>query len=118
MSQYVFEGVIIKLNKKHFDAWKEVYTALDLSAELNQMDMEFQIREMENGKPLKNWFSECFRRLNSRNIRSANERRPRPNGAGNNKYKSGHAETTRAQAERALQRIDSQVGNPNLYTDG
>jgi hypothetical protein len=32
--------------------------------------------------------------------------------------KLGHAEATRAAAQRALQRIDSQAGNPNLYADG
>lgn len=46
-----------------------------------------------------------------------NERSAISNGASSQR-KPGHAEATRAQAQRALQRLDDKTGHPNIYADG
>ncbi len=66
MSEYAFEGEVVKLNLKDFTKWRDMYPALDLTAELIQIDEEFSIRARE-GEKLKKWFSECYARLNGRN---------------------------------------------------
>jgi hypothetical protein len=70
MTDYIFKGEVIKLNAKDYYKWAEMYPSLDLTAELIQMDEEFQIR-LREGDKLKKWFSECFARLNSRNKHAA-----------------------------------------------
>lgn len=118
MSDYAFAGEVIKVTQKDFDKWQQLYVYLDLMAELEQMDMEFHIRTVETGKPIKGWFSECFARLNGRNKRGGNERRANPNRPVGQQRRQGHAEQTRGQATRAIQRIDSQVSDFTLYPDG
>ncbi len=66
MSEYAFEGEVVKLNLKDYTKWRNMYPALDLSAELIQIDEEFSIR-LREGEKLKKWFSECYARLNGRN---------------------------------------------------
>lgn len=66
MTDYIFEGQVIKLNATHYYKWADMYKNLDLTAELIQMDEEFQIRKIE-GETMKKWFSECYSRLNGRN---------------------------------------------------
>jgi len=66
MSDYIFEGEVIKLNAKDYYKWADMYKSLDLTAELIQMDELFQIRKRE-GETMKKWFSEAFNRLNGRN---------------------------------------------------
>jgi hypothetical protein len=66
MSEYAFEGEVIKLNTVDFFKWREMYKSLNLIEELEQMDMEFSIRKRE-GEQVKKWFSECYARLNGRN---------------------------------------------------
>lgn len=73
MADYVFEGEVIKLNAKDFYKWSDMYKHLDLTAELIQMDEEFQIR-LREGEKLKKWFSECYSRLNGRNKIAAKSR--------------------------------------------
>jgi len=70
MADYVFEGEIIKLNAKDYYKWADMYKSLDLTAELIQMDEEFQIR-LREGEKLKKWFSETYARLNARNKHAA-----------------------------------------------
>ena len=66
MSEYVFEGEVVKLNARDFYKWRDMYPSLDLTAELIQIDEEFSIR-LREGEKLKKWFSECYARLNGRN---------------------------------------------------
>lgn len=66
MSNYMFEGEVVKLNAVDFTKWRDMYPALDLTAELMQIDEEFSIR-LREGEKLKKWFSECYARLNGRN---------------------------------------------------
>jgi len=66
MSEYIFEGEVVKLNVKDFHKWQDMYPNLDLTAELIQIDEEFSIR-LREGEKLKKWFSECYARLNGRN---------------------------------------------------
>ena len=118
MSEYAFEGEVVKLNHKDFDKWLAKYPSLNLTQELDQIDEEFSIRARE-GSPVKKWFSEAYARLNGRNkIAEKNNARSSAFGGSSSQRKPGHAETTRAQAQRALQRIDSEAGNSNLYADG
>lgn len=118
MSDYAFEGEVIKINQKDFDKWQKMYAWIDLQQELEQMDMEFHIRTQETGKPIKGWFSECFARLNGRNKRGGYEGRANPNRPVGQQRRQGHAEQTREQAQRAIQRIDAKAGDFNLYPHG
>lgn len=118
MSEYAFAGEVIKLTQVDLDKWFKKYPALDLVQELDQMDEEFSIRARE-GAPVKKWFSEAYARLNGRNkIAEKNNARSTAFNGASSQRKLGHAEATRAQAQRALQRIDAQAGNSNLYADG
>lgn len=66
MTNYIFEGEVIKLNARDFYKWADMYKGLDLVAELQQLDEEFSIklREGWNGK---GWFSQAYSRFNGRN---------------------------------------------------
>lgn len=77
MAEYIFEGEVVKLNAKDYYKWRDMYPALDLTAELTQIDEEFSIR-LREGEKLKKWFSECYARLNGRN-KIAAKNAPRPN---------------------------------------
>lgn len=66
MSEYVFDGEVVRLNARDFYKWMDMYPSLDLVAELEQIDEEFSIRQRE-GEKMKKWFSECYARLNGRN---------------------------------------------------
>lgn len=77
MSEYVFEGEIIKLNAKDFYRWRDMYKFLNLTAELEQLDMEFEAKRREGGN-VKKWFSECVCRLNGRNKHAERNYRPIP----------------------------------------
>lgn len=66
MTEYVFEGEVIKLSARDFYKWQDMYQSLDLTAELIQIDEEFSIR-LREGEKMKKWFSECYARLNGRN---------------------------------------------------
>lgn len=118
MSEYAFKGEVIKLTQVDLDKWFKKYPALDLVQELDQMDEEFSIRARE-GSPVKKWFSEAYARLNGRNkIAEKNNAKSTGFNGGAGQRKLGYAEATRAQAQRAIQRIDAQAGYSNLYTDG
>jgi hypothetical protein len=69
MSDYVFEGEIIKLAAKDFYKWQDMYKHINLVEELQQLDMELDAKRMEGGNT-KKWFSECIARLNGRNKRA------------------------------------------------
>jgi hypothetical protein len=60
-SRYAFEGSVVRLNQKDFDAWKALFSNIDLVAELTRLDMEFT-RE----KP-KSWFNTASAKLNYQN---------------------------------------------------
>jgi len=78
MTDYAFEGEVVKLNIKDFTKWQCMYPSLDLTAELIQIDEEFAIR-LREGEKMKKWFSECYARLNGRNkIASKNNRQFQP----------------------------------------
>lgn len=64
--QYAFEGKIIKLKQKDFDAWKLAYPDLNLRAELLQRDIWLQAQTPEEQKK---WFlstSQFFIKQNER----------------------------------------------------
>jgi hypothetical protein len=64
--QYAFEGKIIKLKQKDFDAWKLAYPDLNLRAELLQRDIWLQAQPPEEQKK---WFlstSQFFIKQNER----------------------------------------------------
>lgn len=69
MSNYAFEGQIIKLSSKDFEMWSGKFRYLNLIEELEELDMEFEAR-LRDGRKVNNWFSECVPRLNGRNKRA------------------------------------------------
>lgn len=120
MSEYVFEGEVVKLTAKDFYKWQDMYKHLNLVEELQQLDMELDAKRMEGGKVNK-WFSECIARLNGRNKRAERFNRgsnQQHNGSYSSSGKVGHADRTRAQANAALQRIDRENDNPVIYPHG
>lgn len=117
MSEYVFEGQVIKINAKDYAKWCDMYKFLNVTAELQQLDMELEAKQREGGN-VKKWFSECIARLNGRNKRAERFNRgsnQQPNGSYSSSGKVGHADRTRAQANAALQRIDRENDNPVVY---
>jgi hypothetical protein len=69
MTDYIFEGEIIKLNATDFYKWQDKFKNLNIIEELEELDMELEARQRD-GKKVKNWFSECIPRLNGRNKRA------------------------------------------------
>lgn len=69
MSNYAFEGQIIKLNNRDYHNWKSIYPSLDLTQELIQLDMEL-VCQQADGKDVRKWYSQIFARLNGRNKRA------------------------------------------------
>ena len=65
-NKYYFNGYVIKLNKKDFDDWRNIYPNLDLDSELQKRDI--WLNNCEN--PPKNWFistMQYFVDLNKKN---------------------------------------------------
>ncbi|MEQ5753237.1 hypothetical protein ABN357_19495 [Providencia rettgeri] len=60
-SKYAFEGEVIRLNKKDFTEWQNLYSNIDLEHELRRLDIEFRA-----DKP-KNWFITASQKLNYQN---------------------------------------------------
>lgn len=110
---YVFEGEIIKLTAKDFAKWTDMYKHLNLTAELEQLDMELEAKQREGGN-VKKWFSECVARLNGRNKRAERFNR----GSNQQSYKQPHADRVREQAQRAYDRLDNQDGAGFIRSDG
>ncbi|ECI3069192.1 hypothetical protein ATR59_17340 [Salmonella enterica subsp. enterica serovar Rubislaw] len=60
-SRYAFEGNIVRLNHKDYEAWKRLYPNIDLKYELERLDIEFSYE-----KP-KNWFITASQKLSYQN---------------------------------------------------
>ncbi|EJQ8806331.1 hypothetical protein NYJ28_003561, partial [Salmonella enterica] len=60
-SRYAFEGNIVRLNHKDYEAWKRLYPNIDLKYELERLDIEFS-----HEKP-KNWFITASQKLSYQN---------------------------------------------------
>lgn len=120
MTEYVFEGEIIKINAKDYAKWCDMYKYLNITAELQQLDMELEAKQREGGS-VKKWFSECVARLNGRNKRAerfSNGSNKQSNGYGYSPVKASHADRTRAQARKALERIDRENGSTPVHPNG
>lgn len=63
--RYAFEGNIVRLNHKDYEAWKLLYPNIDLNYELQKLDIEFT-----HDKP-KNWFITASQKLSYQNKQSA-----------------------------------------------
>ncbi|WP_289365882.1 hypothetical protein [Pantoea stewartii] len=59
--RYAFEGNIVRLNHKDYEAWKLLYPNIDLNYELQKLDIEFT-----HDKP-KNWFITASQKLSYQN---------------------------------------------------
>lgn len=59
--RYAFEGNIVRLNHKDYEAWKLLYPNIDLNYELQKLDIEFT-----HEKP-KNWFITASQKLSYQN---------------------------------------------------
>lgn len=66
MSNYVFEGEVIKLNAKDYYRFADKYQFLNLTEELAELDLELECKKRD-GLSVKNWFSSLPPRLNGRN---------------------------------------------------
>lgn len=120
MTEYVFEGEIIKINAKDYAKWCDMYKHLNITAELQQLDMELEAKQREGGN-VKKWFSECVARLNGRNKRAErfnHGSNKQSNGYGYSPVKTSHADRTRAQAREALERIDRENGSTPIHPNG
>ncbi|MND93607.1 hypothetical protein D3C80_857990 [compost metagenome] len=60
-SRYAFEGNIVRLNHKDYEAWMRLYPNIDLQYELKKLDIEFS-----HEKP-KNWFITASQKLSYQN---------------------------------------------------
>ena len=69
-SRYAFEGSVVRLNHKDYQAWLTLYPLIDLQYELQKLDIEFS-----HEKP-KNWFITASQKLSYQNKQSAS-RAPR-----------------------------------------
>ncbi|MEQ9869177.1 hypothetical protein ABRP77_07830 [Pectobacterium odoriferum] len=69
--RYAFEGNIIRLNHKDYEAWKLLYPNIDLHTELQRLDIEFT-----HDTP-KKWFITASQKLNYQN-KQAEIRKPAP----------------------------------------
>lgn len=69
-SRYAFEGQIVRLNHKDYQAWSQLYPLIDLNYELQKLDIEFS-----HEKP-KNWFITASQKLSYQNKQAAS-RQPR-----------------------------------------
>lgn len=63
--RYAFEGNIVRLNHKDYEAWKLLYPNIDLNYELQKLDIEFT-----HEKP-KNWFITASQKLSYQNKQAA-----------------------------------------------
>ncbi len=113
MTEYIFEGEVIKLTAKDFYKWQDMYKFLNVTEELQQLDMELEAKQREGGS-VKKWFSECVARLNGRNKRAERFNR----GSNQQSYKQPHADLVREQAQRAYDRLDNQDGSGFVRTNG
>lgn len=66
-SRYAFEGNIVRLNHKDYEAWKSLYPNIDLRYELEKLDIEFS-----HEKP-KKWFIAASQKLSYQNKNSASK---------------------------------------------
>lgn len=69
-SRYAFEGSVVRLNHKDYQAWLTLYPLIDLPYELQKLDIEFS-----HEKP-KNWFITASQKLSYQNKQAAS-RAPR-----------------------------------------
>ncbi|WP_411193771.1 hypothetical protein ACHQIS_19950 [Raoultella ornithinolytica] len=69
-SRYAFEGSVVRLNHKDYQAWLALYPLIDLQYELQKLDIEFS-----HEKP-KNWFITASQKLSYQN-KQASSRTPR-----------------------------------------
>ena len=69
-SRYAFEGYVVRLNHKDYQAWLTLYPLIDLQYELQKLDIEFS-----HEKP-KNWFITASQKLSYQNKQAAS-RAPR-----------------------------------------
>lgn len=65
-SRYAFEGRIVRLNHKDYQAWLNLYPLIDLNYELQKLDIEFS-----HEKP-KNWFITASQKLSYQNKQASN----------------------------------------------
>lgn len=66
---YEFNGSVIKLTKKDFDGFKELFPLIDLISELKRFDLAFS---HEN---IKNWYMQLQAKLKYQNDKKVNERK-------------------------------------------
>lgn len=69
-SRYAFEGQIVRLNHKDYQAWLSLYPLIDLNYELQKLDIEFT-----HEKP-KNWFITASQKLSYQNKQAAARGKP------------------------------------------
>ena len=71
-SRYAFEGSVVRLNHKDYQAWLTLYPLIDLPYELQKLDIEFS-----HEKP-KNWFITASQKLSYQNKQASQRVANRP----------------------------------------
>ncbi|MDC9615844.1 helix-turn-helix domain-containing protein [Xenorhabdus khoisanae] len=69
-NKHTFKGEIIKLNQKDYDNWKKIFPHIDLDAQLQRLDIEFQAE-----RP-KKWFITASQKLNYQNSQQSSRHKP------------------------------------------
>lgn len=73
MSNYAFEGEIIKLNERDYNKWRKDFPhLLDFNYHLDMIDREIQVR-MEQGEKKPKWFVETYKRMSIRDMHAKNK---------------------------------------------
>ncbi|WP_313684164.1 hypothetical protein [Pantoea sp.] len=80
--RYAFEGNIVRLNHKDYEAWKRLYPNIDLNYELEKLDIEFT-----HEKP-KNWFITASQKLSYQNKQASQRHTPPMRRAVNENFAS------------------------------
>ncbi|MCG7388784.1 hypothetical protein [Pantoea sp. ACRSB] len=86
--RYAFEGNIVRLNHKDYEAWKLLYPNIDLNYELQKLDIEFT-----HEKP-KNWFITASQKLSYQNKQAASRPAQPARRAVNENFSSKNYGTT------------------------
>ncbi|WP_313382838.1 hypothetical protein [Pantoea sp.] len=86
--RYAFEGNIVRLNHKDYEAWKKLYPNIDLNHELQKLDIEFT-----HEKP-KNWFITASNKLSYQQKQAASRPAQPTRRAVNENFSSKNYGTT------------------------
>lgn len=107
MSDYVFQGEVIKLNARDYYRFADKFKFVNMVEELEELDFELECKKRD-GLSIKNWFSSLAPRLNGRNQRAKNNSNVRQI---NDKRKQSNAGRSADQTRQILTNIQANSTN-------